>query len=134
MPKRKQSDFDIDEYHKLLADLFPSNYIVEKTQQIITTDDTYITLIKEQIDYIFKYSEPSKLTKLSVLRDLLNTYPLDKDKINVEFNKRHNIVLNLLDARIHDNIKTYKLLLSTNHYNDEEYFKRSKPIDQENIK
>ena len=52
MPKRKQSDFDIDEYHKLLADLFPSNYIVEKTQQIITTDDTYITLIKEQIDYI----------------------------------------------------------------------------------
>ena len=53
MPKRKQSDFDIDEYHKLLADLFPSNYIVEKTQQIITTDDTYFTLIKEQIDYIF---------------------------------------------------------------------------------
>jgi ATP-dependent Lon protease len=133
MPKRKQSDFDIDEYHKLLADLFPSNYIVEKTQQNITTDDTYIKLIKEQIDYIFKYSEPSKLTKLIVLRDLLNTYPLDKDKINLEFNKRINIVLNLLDTRIHENITTYKLLLSTNHYNDEEYFKRSKPIDQENI-
>jgi len=133
MPKRKQSDFDIDEYHKLLADLFPSNYIVEKTQQNNTTDDKYITLIKEQIDYIFKYVEPSKITKLIVLRDLLNTYPLDKDKINVEFNKRINIVLNLLDTRIHENITTYKLLLSTNHYNDEEYFKRSKPIEQENI-
>jgi ATP-dependent Lon protease len=133
MPKRKQSDFDIDEYHKLLADLFPSNSIVAKTEQNVTNDDIYITLIREQIDYIFNYIEPSKITKLNVLRDLLNTYPLDKDKINAEFNKRLNIILTLLDKRIHENITTYNHLLSTNQYNDEEYFKKSKPMDQEII-
>jgi ATP-dependent Lon protease len=133
MPKRKQSDFDIDEYHKLLADLFPSNYIIEKTEQIVPADDTYITLMREQIDYIFNYMDPSKITKLNVLHELLNTYPLDKDKINTEFNKKINIILNLLDKRICENITTYNHLLSTNHYNDEEYFKKSKPIEQENI-
>lgn len=127
MPKRKQSDFDIDEYHKLLADLFPSNYIVQQA------DDKYITLMREQIDYIFKYINPSKITKLIVLHDLLNTYPLDSTKINAEFNKRLNIILNLLDERIGENIETYTHLLSTNNFNDEEYFKKIKPIEQETI-
>lgn len=133
MPKRKQSDFDIDEYHKLLSDLFPSNYIVNKNEQIVSADDAYITLMKEQIDYIFNYMEPSKITKLNVLHELLNTYPLDKDKINTEFNNKINIILKLLDKRLDENVITYKDLLSTNHYNDEEYFKRIKPIEQENI-
>ena len=71
MPKRKQSDFDIDEYHKLLADLFPSNYIIEKTEQIVDADDTYITLMREQIDYIFNYMDPSKITKLNVFDNFI---------------------------------------------------------------
>ena len=133
MPKRKQSDFDIDEYHKLLADLFPSNYILEKSNQIVSADDAYITLMKEQIDYIFNYMEPSKITKLNVLHELLNTYPLDKDKINTEFNNKINIILKLLDKRLDENVITYKDLLSTNHYKDEDYFKKIKPIEQENI-
>jgi len=127
MPKRKQSDFDIDEYHKLLADLFPSNYIVQQA------DDKYITLMREQLDYIFKYIAPSKITKLIVLHDLLNTYPLDLNKINAEFNKRLNVILNLLDERIGENIETYTHLLSTNNFNDEEYFKKIKPMEQETI-
>jgi ATP-dependent Lon protease len=133
MPKRKQSDFDIDEYHKLLADLFPSNYILEKTNQIVSVDDTYITLIREQINYIFNYIAPSKITKLNVLHNLLNTYPLDSPKINAEFNKRLTFILHLLDERIGENIETYTHLLSTNNFNDEEYFKKIKPIEQETI-
>ena len=133
MPKRKQSDFDIDEYHKLLADLFPSNYIVEKTNQIVSVDDTYITLMREQINYIFNYIAPSKITKLNILHNLLNTYPLDTTKINAEFNKRLTFILHLLDERISENIETYTHLLSTNNFNDEEYFKKIKPIEQETI-
>ena len=132
MPKRKQPDFDIDEYHKLLADLFPSNYIVEKTQPDLAENNLYINLIREQINYIFKYIDPSKITKLNILNTLLNTYPLDSTKINTEFNKRLNVILHLLDERIGENITTYTHLLS-NNFNDEEYFKKIKPIEQETI-
>ena len=60
MPKRKNPEFDPDEYHKLLAELFPSKYTTEKN----SIQEIAIHKLKDDLDYIFKYIDNAKLKNI----------------------------------------------------------------------
>jgi ATP-dependent Lon protease len=118
MPKRKNPEFDIDEYHKLLAE--QHNIINSETQRI-----------KEEINYIFKYIDHSKLKPIHKLYKLVNEDPLEHARIYLEYNKNQHIIDSLLSNKHSENIKTYNTLLSSNY--DDEYFKKLSPYEQERI-
>jgi ATP-dependent Lon protease len=127
MPKRKNPEFDPDEYHKLLAELFPSKYAIEQN----SIKESSIRKIKDDLDYIFKYIDNAKLKNIQKIYKLVNEDSLKFDKIYLEYSKTEHIISALLHEKHAENVKIYTRLLSTNY--DDEYFKKLPPADQEHI-
>ena len=127
MPKRKNPDFDIDEYHALLTELFPSKYATEQN----SIKEAAIHKLKTDLNYIFKYIDNSKLKPLQKIYKLVNEDQLKMEKIYLEYNKTDHIITSLLHDKQTENIKIYNGLLSTTY--DDEYFKKISPSEQEHI-
>jgi len=147
MPKRKNPDFDKEEYYKLLAELFPSKFMTEKCDALTDLNtlentvtktnshsDVFISDMREQLDYIMNSSADKNKTKhLSHLHTLMNTYPLDSKKINIELHKNSHLIEQILEDKTNENSKKYKCLLALNTIDDDNYFKNVKFVDQDLI-
>jgi ATP-dependent Lon protease len=127
MPKRKNPEFDPDEYHKLLTELFPSTHANEQNN----IRKSEIRRIKEEINYIFKYIDHSKLKHIHKLYHLVNEDTLKHATINLEYIKNKHVIASLLLDKHSENIKTYTTLLSSNY--DDDYFKKLSPCEQQRI-
>jgi len=138
MPKRKDPEFNTEEYYELLSELFPSEYIEEKKtklkkKQEIEYDDTYIQNIREKLAYLYNYVNHELLSELNHLNTLINTEPINKQEVNNEIYKKINVIIKILEKHKLDNILEYKRLITNNNLNDDYYFNNLNNNEQENI-
>ena len=138
MPKRKDPEFNMNDYYELLSELYPSDYITEKKNKInkntlLDYDDTYIMFIREKLTYLYSYVSHDLLTDLNKLNTLINADHINKEELNNELHKKIHIILKILEEHKLFNIKKYNTLTSNNNINDDFYFKNLNHNEQELI-